>query len=286
MSSITTYCPTCGSVLDPQVPGLGAACPQCSTVLPPVSEPQPRLWGAGTGFLVWLVSAALTLGVPLILGLAYLIAKMFRTGRMPTAEDLTGDLAFVLVTTVATLPAHLLTLLICWLVVTSRGRRPFLQTIEWGRPTALEWVYAIGLGFLMMAAAIVFEKLLPHRETDLEKLLNLGYSVRVSVAALAVLTAPLVEEVVYRGVLYSGIERSWGKGAAIVVVAFLFAGVHAPQYWGSVAALTAISTLSVALTLLRAATGKLMPCVVAHLVFNGIQAMALLVAPENATNNQ
>jgi membrane protease YdiL (CAAX protease family) len=244
------------------------------------------MWGTGTGLLVWLVSTVLTLGLPLVFGLGYLIVKMFRTGQPPTEETLSRDVMLALITAGMTFPAHLLTLLICWLVVTSWGKRPFLQTISWGHPSVLDWVYAIALSGLMLSAGYVFQKLLPTSETSLEKLLKLSYSVRVMVAALAVLTAPLVEEVVYRGVLYAGIEKDWGKTAGVVVVTFLFALVHVPQYKESYAALAAILTLSLSLTLLRALTGKLGPCVITHLVYNGIQAAWLLLAPEDAADNQ
>ncbi len=288
MSSITTYCPACGAALDPgeiREETYTAGCPQCSAASDSNIQ-QPRLWGTGTGLLVWIASVALVIGLPIVFGLAYLILKAIQTGQMPNQQTMMQDLGFILISIGSTLPAHLLTLLICWLVVTARGRRPFLQTLGWGWYPQFKWVHAVGLAFLMMGAAIVFEKTLPHRETDLEKLLKLGYSVRVMVAALAVLTAPLVEEVVYRGVLYAGIERDWGKGVAIVAVTGLFALVHAPQYWGSVAAITAIVSLSLALTLVRAWTGKLLPCVATHLVYNGVQAVALLVAPEEAENIQ
>src|SRR5207253_1770527 len=117
-------------------------------------------------------------------------------------------------------------------------------------------------------------------ETDVEKILKLGMLIRVMVAVLAVATAPLVEEVVYRGVVYSAVERVGGKAAGVTAVAFIFALVHVPQYWGSVAAITAIVSLSLVLTLLRAWTGALLPCVATHLVYNGVQAIILLVAPD------
>ncbi len=238
------------------------------------------------GFLVWIVSFILTLVVPLLFGFAYLILKMLRTRQAPTEEILTQDLSLILISIGAILPAHLLILIICWLVVTSSGKRPFLQSISWGHVSWRDWLYVIALVVIMTAAAITFEKFLPHRETSLEKFLKLGYSVRLLVAVMAVLSAPLVEEIVYRGVLYAGIERDWGKGAAVVLVTFMFALVHAQQYWGSYAALTAIFTLSLALTLLRALTGKLAPCVLAHLLYNGIQAVALLLQQDNTANNQ
>jgi membrane protease YdiL (CAAX protease family) len=210
---------------------------------------------------------------------------MVQTGQMPDPQTLTQDKPFILVSIGSTFPAHLLTLLLCWFVVTSAGKRPFLQTLGWGWSPQFKWVHAVGLAFLMMGVAIASEKLLPHHETDLEQLLKLGYSVRVMVALLAVLTAPLVEELVYRGVLYMGIERDWGKRAGVIAATLLFALVHVPQYRQSIAAITAILSLSLALTLVRAWTGKLLPCVATHLVYNGVQAAALLFASGDTTNN-
>src|SRR5262249_16820462 len=153
MSSITTYCPTCGSVLDP---GYGAGCPQCSAASSSISQTQPRLWGTGTGFLVWMASVALTVGLPLIFSLAYLIVKVIQTKQSPTEETLTQDIGFALISIGSTFPAHLLTLMICWLVVTSGGKRSFLETISWSRPSLLERLYAIALAGLRIVAAGVF----------------------------------------------------------------------------------------------------------------------------------
>jgi membrane protease YdiL (CAAX protease family) len=246
----------------------------------------PQLWGTGTGLLVWLASVALIVGLPLFFGIAYLIFRVVQTGHMPDPATLTQDKAFILVSIGSTFPAHILTILICWLVVTGAGKRPFLQTLGWGWHPQFKLVHAVGLAFLMMGVAIASEKLLPHRETDLEQMLKLGYSIRVMVALLAVLTAPLVEEMVYRGVLYMGVERDWGKWAGVAAATFLFALVHVPQYRQSIAAITAILSLSLALTLVRAWTGKLLPCVVTHLVYNGVQAAALLFASGDTNNNQ
>jgi membrane protease YdiL (CAAX protease family) len=245
------------------------------------------MWGVGTGFFVWIASVALTLGLPLVFGLVYLIIKALRTGETPNTNTLPQDLGFALVTVGSTLPAHLLILLICWFVVTSRRRRPFLETLGWEWYPQFKWVHAVGLAFLMLGVAFAFDKLLPHhRETDFEKILKLGYPVRALIAVLAVVTAPLVEEIVYRGVLYYAIERVSGATAAVVIVTFLFALVHVPQYWGSVATIAAIVSLSFVLTLLRAWTGKLLPCVATHLVFNAIQAGFLLLAPDEALKTQ
>jgi membrane protease YdiL (CAAX protease family) len=59
----------------------------------------------------------------------------------------------------------------------------------------------------------------------------------------------------------------------------LFAGVHVLQYYNNLGVMAVIVLLSVALTLVRARTGSLLPSYVMHLVFNGIQAIILVVQP-------
>jgi hypothetical protein len=59
----------------------------------------------------------------------------------------------------------------------------------------------------------------------------------------------------------------------------MFAGLHVIQYWPNAGAITAISLLSLALTVVRARTGRLLPCYVIHLVFNGIQSIIIVAEP-------
>jgi len=235
------------------------------------------------GLLVWFISVVLILGFQFIAVIIYLAIRFKQTGQVQQTFEI--DWLVAVLSVGSTFPAHLMTLAVSWFVVTGNGRRPFFRTLGWGWHPQFKWVHAVGLALLMMGVGIVLEKLLPHKETDLEKLLKLGAAIRVSVAILAVVTAPLVEEVIYRGVLYSGVERMWGKGLGIAVVTFLFALVHVPQYWGSYAALTAIVSLSLVLTALRAWTGRLLPCVATHLIYNGIQAVALLAAPNTVSDS-
>ena len=89
----------------------------------------------------------------------------------------------------------------------------------------------------------------------------------------------MVEEVVYRGVLYSAIQRSIGVKGAIAIVTALFALVHVPQYWGSPGTIILICLLSLVLTLVRVSTGNLLPCIILHTIFNGIQSLFLVLQP-------
>jgi uncharacterized protein len=279
MSSLTTYCPNCGNEIDSV---FKEDCPYCAmTPTPLVGQ---KLWGSGTGLLVWLGSIGLLIGFQTIAIIVWLIFRYIEVGKFP--QHIEMDWLVTVLSVGSSFPAHILTLLMCWLVGTNRGQRPFGQTLGWGWHSQFKWVHAVALAVLMMGFGILVERFVPNQETELDKLLKMGTSVRILVASLAVLTAPLVEEVVYRGVLYSGIERTWGKTAGIVLVTALFAGVHYFQYQASYAALTVIVSLSLVLTLLRAATGKLLPCIATHLVYNGFNAVILLMAPEQLPDAQ
>lgn len=211
--------------------------------------------------------------------LFYFGFKWYVTGERPSFAMDTG---LALATLAATLIAHAVTLLLSWWAVTNSGRLPFWQSLGWKWHPQFKSVHAVALALLMLGLAILFERILPHGKTDFQRLLELSFSVRVFIVILAVGTAPIVEELVYRGLLFSSIEKARNWKLAVVVVTILFAIVHVPQYWGSPAAIGAILSLSLALTLLRAFTGQLLPCVATHLIFNGIQAIVLLASPPSA----
>jgi membrane protease YdiL (CAAX protease family) len=280
MSSTVYFCSTCGRAL---TPGPGEDCPQCSPTFHPEPTAPPQsgvkwsdlLWA----FVVWGVSGPIVLIVDYLLRFILWLKNVSLPEVQITPFAVIFSLAITLVMQLAGLAA-------AWMFVTRLGRRPFWRSLGWGWIPQFRLVHAIGLAFLMLGIAILLEHTLPNKETDLEKYLKMGPSIRIMVAALAVVTAPLIEEIVYRGVVYSTVEGLMGKGAAVIFVTLLFALVHAPQYWGSVAAIVSILSLSFVLTVLRAWTGKLLPCFATHLVYNSIQALALLVASEEAARNQ
>lgn len=290
MSSTITHCPSCGRALE-SAPG--TLCPQCqvafqvepshqpdsqplppsaSSLEPAQSSPWLDLFWA---FLIWGVSGAFLLGLDAALRLALWLAHK----EIPKVEI---SRSFAIISLVLTLVMQLAALIASWVYVTRFGKKSFWKTLGWRWHPQFKWVHAVALAMLMFGVGILLSKLLPHRETELEKILKMGLLIRLMVVVLAVLAAPLVEEVVYRGVMYSAAERLGGKPLGVALVTFIFALVHVPQYWGSVAAITAIVSLSLVLTLLRAWTGSLLPCVATHFVYNGVQAVFLLLAPEKA----
>jgi membrane protease YdiL (CAAX protease family) len=278
MSSLTASCPTCGRTLDASV---GLLCPQCAPLAAPL-PPAPRRppWGVGAAVLIWVASVGLSLILPSIALLGYVILFDRQALTASASGQLSPTLALIFLA--AAFVAHVLTLALSWLVVTGGGQRPFGATLNWDWPARFWWPQAAGLAIAMLLLGLLLEQFLPHGETDLEKLLRISGSVRVAVALLAVLSAPLVEEVVYRGVLYTALERARGRMFSVVAVTLLFGAVHVPQYWASPAVIAAVLCLSLALTLLRARTQRLLPCVATHLIFNAIQALVILFQPVKA----
>jgi uncharacterized protein len=130
--------------------------------------------------------------------------------------------------------------------------------------------------FLM---AFLISALLGGQRTDLDQILESSRAAALTLAFIAVATAPLIEEMTYRGLLYSALQRAIGKWFAVAVVAAMFAGLHVYQYRQNIGAILSISLLSFALTFIRARTGRLLPCFVIHLVFNGIQSCIIILEP-------
>jgi membrane protease YdiL (CAAX protease family) len=63
------------------------------------------------------------------------------------------------------------------------------------------------------------------------------------------------------------------------MVTFLFAAVHVPQYMPDYATIISISLLSLIITLIRVKTDNLLPCIVFHTVFNGLQSVLMILQP-------
>ena len=241
---------------------------------PPMTPDNPP-WGAGVGIGVWLASVLLLLIVPMLAIIPYIV-YLAAKGLPYTAEALTGNANFIVISLAGTIPAHLLTLLLVWAVVTGWRKRPFGETIGWsvsGLEVVLCFVLAIAL---LGLAGVLLNFLGSGEETPLEAILRSSPLARYTGAFLAAVTAPLVEEVVYRGVLYSGLRKATNTGLAIILVTFLFALVHVEQYRTNPAVILVILLLSLTLTLVRTYTGRVLPCVIIHTVFNGIQAFGLV----------
>lgn len=208
--------------------------------------------------------------------------------------NLANDKTFLFLSVLGVIPAHLVTLLIAYFIVRKGRKYPFFKTLGFSWPPSWRtigfsmpesWATFKGtficgvIAIALFAAGALITKAFPGQKTDLDILIESSYGARVVTAFLAVFTAPIVEEVIYRGMLYPAISRLMGAGVAIGLVSLLFASVHVLQYKNNLAVIGAITLVSITLTTVRALTRRLLPCFVIHLLFNGIQAVIFLVYP-------
>ncbi|HEV2885209.1 MAG TPA: CPBP family intramembrane glutamic endopeptidase [Pyrinomonadaceae bacterium] len=249
-----------------------------------VPDPNNPAWGIGGALLVWFASIFLILLMPVLFLIPYATYRGLHPA-MPNypqaiAEFALSDKTAVLLQVVSLLPSHLLTMILVWALVTRFGKQSFWPAIGWGWLGRWRLWTCIGLGVILFIVGSVMAKLLgADKPNQLEQIINSSLAARYTISILAVATAPFVEEFIYRGVLYAPLQRLAGVPGAVAIVLALFTLIHVPQYWPNFGVIAAVALLSVVLTLIRAYSGRLLPCIMIHLVFNGIQAVLLIVEP-------
>lgn len=88
---------------------------------------------------------------------------------------------------------------------------------------------------------------------------------------------PLVEELLFRGVLLSALMHRWRAGWSMAITALLFAVVHLPDLRWHWYALPDLALLALALAWLRLRAGSLWPAVLAHAANNLVAVVAWFV---------
>ena len=112
----------------------------------------------------------------------------------------------------------------------------------------------------------------PFENPQIEVLAPTALSVpaMVGMLVLAAGVAPVVEEIVFRGVLYGWLRRFLSPAAGIVLSALVFGAVHGiPQL------VPALAVQGVVLAMVYERTRSLWPSIVLHGVFNAVMLGAL-----------
>lgn len=200
-------------------------------------------------------------------------------GNAVSREALLADKTFVFLFVLGYLPAHLLSLALIWALATRFGKRSIRDVFGWSWSPHFRLWRSVAAAILLFIVTLLLIGFFGGQKTDLDRILESSRAAALTLAVLAVATAPLVEEMIYRGLIYSAFQRVIGKILAVALVSVMFAGLHVVQYWPNAGAISAIALLSLALSLIRAQTGRLLPCFVVHLVFNGVQSLIIVFEP-------
>jgi len=249
-------------------------------------DPDHPAWGVPVGIGVWVASVLAIIIVPIIAVIVWYILSRARGVEVPGLLSQEAMIEWLksprllLVQVASTLVAHLVTLAICWMLVTKMGRRPFWASLGWhwaGRSPLFWLVFSVLVIVALIAFGQVAARILPESQnTSFAELLRSSLQVRIALALLATFSAPIVEEVIYRGVIFPAVVRRTGVAAAVVLVTMLFAGVHFLQYWGAWVSISGLIFLSLILTVVRARTGSILPSVMIHFVNNAFFSVLIV----------
>jgi len=142
------------------------------------------------------------------------------------------------------------------------GMRPF-------RPSAI-WILIGTLVAYYIAAGLFASLVLKPDQEDIGGELGIGNpSIVIAVTAvlMIVLLAPVAEELFFRGFLFAGLRTRWSLWPAALASGLIFGLVHAPT---GITTVVPLATLGLALCWLYDRTGSLWPCVIAHMINNGL----------------
>jgi membrane protease YdiL (CAAX protease family) len=168
------------------------------------------------------------------------------------------------------LAAYLLTIGFMVFYVWERYRTEFLKAVRWNMPgRRFAWralAGGVALGATSQVLYVLLHRWIPKSLPIDEYFRTMGSA--YALAAFAVLVAPVVEELFFRGFLYPALARPLGVVPAIAVTAGLFALLHSQQLAHAWAPLFVLLIVGTVLTVVRAVTKSVAMCVLIHMAYN------------------
>ncbi|HVC16364.1 MAG TPA: CPBP family intramembrane glutamic endopeptidase [Rhodanobacter sp.] len=246
----------------------------------------PSLWAAlGLIAFYFLLQATSSLLIALAIGLATGFIHLQQGAGRVESELQTmmaqADMQAINVVLTVTLAAAL-TLWLTW------RRWPQLWSVS--RPPGFGFTLPSNRLFLVPAVAVglaapllggLLTELLAHGHAVTQDIQQLGtrtaLPLRVPLVLVVASLGPLVEELLFRGVLLSALLQRWRVGWAVASSSLLFALAHLPGLQYQWFALPDLALLALALAWLRLRSGSIWPGVVAHAVNNLLAVVAWFV---------
>ena len=164
----------------------------------------------------------------------------------------------------------------------ARGRNPNqvfgLNKISWGK--VLIWglgamipVYILlGLGSVIIQLIIPSKEKVPEMQEIVQTMISShDITIRIALLFSAIIVAPIIEEIIFRGYFYPVLKRYSHRLFAGFMTSLLFAVVH-----GHVEGLIPLLLLAIILTLCYELTGSLLVPILIHALFNGINSFIIL----------
>lgn len=209
------------------------------------------------------------IGPVLTLGAAWLIL-----GETPTS---------VQVAIPSQIAAYALWLGAVWFLFRSLNMR-FWPSVGWTWPPEGAWIY-LALGPVLAVAAGFAASLLHAKNLQtglMEQLLSDPVASRLLVI-FGVSGAPMIEELLFRGIMLPVAVRSLGVAAGLLVTSIPFSLMHGPMYGWSWQHLLLLILVSIAFGLIRLRSNSTLASTVTHGAYNLTMFVGHFLTPQTGT---
>jgi membrane protease YdiL (CAAX protease family) len=149
-------------------------------------------------------------------------------------------------------------------------RRQILESIHWFHTRQYRVVSLVALGATLAIAVFAVSSFFPPASPPaIEKLVESSRSLYMLVI-FGICFAPIIEEIIFRGFFFNVLSELGGTRLAVPATAVLFALLHAPQLWPSLAGIVLIFAVGCVLSIVRERTNSLIPSFIVHTAYNGM----------------
>lgn len=255
-------------------------------------EKHPGVWsGLGIVALYFLLQFGLGILFGVVAGFVLMVKSGFDAGlhhrAPPDAKTIMLALqsnpdtrvVFIVATIAAAAVVMILLIRQFWRAQWSRAELPGFGFTPPTKKSAYLIAVLLGAAVLLLDGPLT-HLLAGHHQVNQDVSLlagNVSTGMRLLLAVLVVCVAPFVEELVFRGVLLSGLASRMPIGWAMLASAVVFGCVHLPDFkfaWYPVPALVILGLVS---AWLRVRTRSLWPSITLHATNNFIAAIAWFV---------
>jgi membrane protease YdiL (CAAX protease family) len=231
----------------------------------------PPAFGAGAALKIFLAFLGVQV-VAAVVAAAFAVVESLRAGGAGAPGGIRVDLGLAIgAAFVGTVAAVAVALVLVRRAFAQPGGAAVRAAVGWARAARRDVVLGALTGLALCTALLVLGAVVPMRPSGLGPLARAaaaGGLARLVWATLAVVVAPPTEELLFRGVLYAGLARSWGRAAAAVCTTAVFVALHATEiggYWPGWLVIAALGALALRA---RVAAGSLVPAIALHASYN------------------
>lgn len=228
-----------------------------------LATPDYPFWG----FAEVLLTAAIF--IPALLTGSVITNSIARTFRSPLPMGISSLLAEAI--------AYVIVFGAIWVMFQRYGRDLF-SSLGWVpspfSAAALVWT-GVGLAVAVVVLSVVLQT--PTVPTPFQKLLS-DRATRIAIGLFGVTVGPVVEELLFRGLLQPFLMRLAGVLPGIVITAALFGSLHLQQYgfiWQSGFLVTLVGFV---LGAVRHVSGSTRASALVHISYNAVFSLSLLAA--------